>query len=170
MMKQRKIVTEHRVLIRKILRRYSSDTRRIGQLQYELEHLSPISENELISSLALHSPGEGQINRQISDKTMRIALEYQCTMEKMNTETVTDIRQELRILRVETGRLEHYVSLLGNPKTRIITAHYFMHISIVDLAKEFDVSKSTISRSHNNALDELWTMYSFLDSIKESAN
>ena len=149
-----------------LLKRYPEEKRKIEQLRFELEHPARIGENELIDSLSVRPLGESRVGGHISNKTMKIALQYQNTLHHMNSETVTDIAQDLRSLESEIRRIEHYVSLLDEQKSNVISMMYFERKGICELENECQLSRSTIYRTRNEAIDDLVSMYMYLDIIK----
>jgi len=106
----------------------------------------------------------------VSNKTMTIALQYQNTLHHMNSEAVADIARDLRLLESEIARLEHYVSLLEELKGTVIRQIFFERRSLSELENECRYSKSTIYRVRNEAIDDLVSMYIYLDDIKSKSS
>ena len=159
-------MTDIRKMIIGLLERYPEKKRKMEQLRYELDNPAQIGENELIESLSFPTSGESRASSHVSNKTMKIALHYQDTLRHMNFGTVTEIVQDLRTLESEIGRIEHYVSLLEELKSHIIRMLYFERKSFADLENENQYSRSTLYRNRNEAIDNLVSMYMYLDKIK----
>ena len=110
-----------------LLKSWPFKDRQIEQLRYELEHPALLGEKEFIESLFLRvsPPGEGGLsNGHRSNKTMSIALRCQDIMQRVNTETIAGIIQELRSLEVEVSRLEYHISLLDERKAAVVRLLY----------------------------------------------
>ena len=153
-----------------LLRSYPEKKRVIEQLKFELRHPAQIGEDELIDSLSARPLSEGRMGGGVSNKTMTIALQYQNTLHHMNSEAVADIARDLRLLESEIARLEHYVSLLEELKGTVIRQIFFERRSLSELENECRYSKSTIYRVRNEAIDDLVSMYIYLDDIKSKSS
>jgi len=157
-----------------LLKSYAAKTRQIEQLRYELEHPSTIGEKEMIESLSFgnrsfDNAGPQKTNH-VSNKTMMIALQYQEKMERINSEIIAAIMQELRTLEAEIERLNHYISLLDKLQAKIIRLFYFENISWTDMEKELHMSKRSLMHYRDEAVSALMTMYSYVHGIKGKAD
>jgi DNA-directed RNA polymerase specialized sigma24 family protein len=110
--------------------------------------------------------GDGVQIGHISNRTMEIALQYQDIMQRMNNETVSDIMRELGCLEAEVQRIELYLSLLEGKKEQVIRLSYFDGMSLIQIARELQMAKRTVIKYRNEALGELMSMYSFIDTVK----
>ena len=96
------------------LKEYPMLKRKETILKYESQHPQHVTEHEVIGALALsHSVQEmaGSAGY-ISDKTMRIALQFQDETERLNRDASFEIAQELFNVRRKMKKLEFYVSQL----------------------------------------------------------
>ena len=159
--------------VMELLKSYPAKMRQIEQLKYELEHPTTIGEAEMIESLSFGSQTfdneKGGKTNHISNKTMFIALQYQDNVERANNETVTAIMRELRFLKAEVGRLEHYISLLDKLQSKIIRLFYFENVTWLDMEKELHMSKRTLMHYRDEAVNALVLMYSYVHDFKGNA-
>lgn len=158
---------ETRKRIVHLLETYRERARRIALLHYELEHPAKVSPEEMMEAMAFgHGNDMPGSNRHISDKTLYIALNYQERMDKINSESTSDIVERLVELEHEQQRLVYCVSLLGHPYEEAIRMFYFEGRSWENIAKEIQVALRTIYKIKNKALDCLAEMYEFSEEFQ----
>lgn len=124
-------------------------------LEYESQHPQHVTEHEVIGALALsHSVQEmaGSAGY-ISDKTMRIALQFQDETERLNRDASFEIAQELFNVRRKMKKLEFYVSQLPPKQAEVIRKHYFEEYSWPALQKELHVSSRTLINRRDEGLN-----------------
>ena len=130
-----------------------------------------VTEHEVIGALALsHSVQEmaGSAGY-ISDKTMRIALQFQDETERLNRDASFEIAQELFNVRRKMKKLEFYVSQLPPKQAEVIRKHYFEEYSWPALQKELHVSSRTLINRRDEGLNELATMYQYMEQVTQSS-
>lgn len=90
-----------------LLESYQKRSNQIDLLHYELSHPARVSENEIISALALgHGNGEGgHPGGHASDKTLYIALNYQARTDHENCYTAEEVVGQLVALERAQERL-----------------------------------------------------------------
>jgi len=150
------------------LKTYPSTKRRIELISFELSSCPMISENEIIESMALSAHLEGQgynHGGHPSDKTMAIALHYKGKMWSIEDDMKREMRQELRALKSDLDRLEHYVSILKKREGDVIRLLYFEQKTWFEAEEELRVSKQTLSRCRKSAIRELVSMFSMVEHI-----
>ncbi|MDR1329335.1 MAG: hypothetical protein LBK23_07020 [Oscillospiraceae bacterium] len=153
-----------------MLKSHPLKKRRIEQLRYELSNPPAVSETELLSSLSVGGapldavPASGQI----SDRTMLIAMRYGDTARRMNHEAKAQIARELRELEHETGRLEHYISLLDEIQAQIIRLHYLDGKSWSDIQTATELSEKTLIKRCKTGIDSLAEMYAFIEDLNSN--
>ena len=109
-----------------LLESYQKRSKQIDLLHYELSHPTDISENEMISALALsHGEGGGGTVGHISDKTLYIALNYQEQVQKASSAAKNEIATQLMELENIQKRLTYYVSLLDKRQAELLELLYF---------------------------------------------
>jgi predicted DNA-binding protein YlxM (UPF0122 family) len=142
--------------------------RRIEQLRYELSNPPAVSETELLSSLSVGGapldavPASGQI----SDRTMLIAMRYGDTARRMNHEAKAQIARELRELELETGRLEHYISLLDARQSDVLRRYYFDGKPWNELEDEMNLTIRALINIRNSGVNALVSMYEYIEDVK----
>lgn len=105
----------------------------------------------------------------ISDKTMRIALQFQDETERLNRDASFEIAQELFNVRRKMKKLEFYVSQLPPKQAEVIRKHYFEEYSWPALQKELHVSSRTLINRRDEGLNELATMYQYMEQVTQSS-
>ncbi len=148
----------------RMLYRHEIDMSRISALQFELAHLSPVREDDVIESMTFHhadsddsrpSPGSH------SDKTSYTAANYQNRTQAENDETRRLYSEQLRALLDSWERLDHYISVLPPQQRDIIHLHFYDHKKMADISSELgeDISLNTVKRKYTRAIDTLCSMY-----------
>ena len=153
------------------LKEYPMLKRKETILKYESQHPQHVTEHEVIGALALsHSVQEmaGSADY-ISDKTMRIALQFQDETERLNRDASFEIAQELFNVRRKMKKLEFYVSQLPPKQAEVIRKHYFEEYSWPALQKELHVSSRTLINRRDEGLNELATMYQYMEQVTQSS-
>lgn len=161
-------MSELKLKVIELLKSYPHRKRKIGQLKFELEHLTLIGGDELIGGLSLGSQAYGSGNPKggyISNKTMMIALQYQDMTQRLNTETVIQITQELQALEVEVERLERYLSLLEPRQANILRLYYIEGRTWPELVQELYLSRRSLQNLRDQGVDELASMYQLITDI-----
>ena len=150
---------------------YPKLQRKVRLLEYGRLHPSQVSQEEVISGLALSHPldgGPGPAGH-ISDKTMQIALNFQDETDRLNYVTVLEIDQELQVLRNRIEKLEFYVSQLEKKQAEVIRKYYFEEKTWPEIQMEMHISSRTLSKYRDDGLDTLAAMGQYMrDVLKES--
>lgn len=162
--------TEIKTYVTNLLEAYTERTRKIALLRYELEHPGQITENELLSAMTLSAPENesGVRSGGISDKTMRIALSYRETAQRLNGAVILEIRRELQSLEAEIDRLDFYVGFLAQEEKDILRLYYFEKRPWRQIEKETGLSRRTLVRRRGDAIDRLTQMYDYTRGYRET--
>jgi len=163
-------MSETRKMVIEKLKSYVTNIARLEQLQYEMNHLLSRSEQDIIQELSLRGTslfGGGANRGYVSDKTMKIALEYHDISLRMSNDSVNEIMQEFDTIESEVRRLEKYVSLLDEAESSIIRYFYFEGRSWDNLEAELHTNRRTLQRHRNSAVDELVHMYSYISEFEQ---
>ena len=142
------------------LKEYPMLKRKETILKYESQHPQHVTEHEVIGALALsHSVQEmaGSAGY-ISDET-----------ERLNRDASFEIAQELFNVRRKMKKLEFYVSQLPPKQAEVIRKHYFEEYSWPALQKELHVSSRTLINRRDEGLNELATMYQYMEQVTQSS-
>lgn len=152
-----------------LLESYQKRSKQIELLHYELSHPAHISANEMIGAMSMaHGDGTGHSSGHISDKTLYIALNYQCKTENANSDATAEVVERLIELETEQNKLLHYISLLEPREAQVIRLFYFEKLSWEKIAAEVNVAPRTAHRIKNEAIDALAEMYSFTGTFSVS--
>lgn len=150
------------------LKNYAAKKKKISLLRYELEHPSHVSEEELIESLSLSKSSDGGAGHtgHVSNKTMMIALQFQDEAQRMNSEVVVQVAQELDTLEAELARIDYYIGLLAPEQAVTICAYYFERKSWTELAEETGLSQRALIKRRDDGVHELMVMFEFMGRVK----
>jgi hypothetical protein len=152
-----------------ILQSYRSKKRMIQQLEFELQNPSQISATELLRAMSIGGAGYSTVHSGgISDKTMSVVAHYSDTADRLNIETLEEIKRELRVLEIETSKLELYVSLLDERQARIIRLRDFEGKSWNYLEAELKMSERRLRAHRMAGIAELASMFGFIETIKRN--
>lgn len=150
-----------------LLKTYPKLQKKINILEYERLHSSKVSQDEVISGLALGHPltGISGAAGHISNKTMQIALNFQDEADRLNYETILEIDQELHTLRQRIEKLDFYVSQLNKKQAAVIRKYYFEEKTWPEIQKEMHISSRTLSKYRDDGLDALAAMGQYMGEI-----
>lgn len=153
-----------------LLESYQKRSKQIDLLHYELSHPARVSENEMIGALALaHGDGEGGSPRNhASDKTLYIALNYRAKIDRMKDDASEEVVGQLVTLEREQERLNYYVSLLEERQEKVIKLFYFEGMNQDEAAEQMAVSVRHIRSIKANAINELVSMYEYVDGLNQT--
>lgn len=150
------------------LKEYPVLKRKLALLQFERSHPPKITEDDVIDGMALSRPIDDTIRQTsyISNKTMRIAMEYQDRKDYLNHETMREIVDEMTEVEASLQKLEFYVSQLEPKQAEVIQLHYFEGITWAELQKKLYVTSRALLKRRDSAIEELVSMYRYLGRIK----
>lgn len=144
-----------------LLNRYHEDIARKSILEYELEHLSKVTEGEMIEAMTFHRAEgiAGLSAGQVADKTFYIANNVSERTMKANDEMRNDLSDRLFALIETWERLNHYISVLRSNEQSVIRLHFFEDKEWTDIAAVLETSVVTAKRICSRAIDRLSVMY-----------
>ena len=139
----------------------------IEQLKFELQNPSQITAAELLQTMSIGSSEFGTIHGGggVSDKTMSIVAHYGELTGRMNFETLSAIKRELRVLMGETSKLELYVDLLDAPQAEVIRLRDFEGKPWSDIEMELKITVRQLNARRRAGIEELAIMYGFVEEI-----
>lgn len=147
-----------------LLTSYKSDCERISLLRYELQHPARISQDELIEAMNFgHGDGTAGMSGHISDKTFYIANKFRADAAEMNNEVTHEISGRLVELEEKINRLEYYMSLLKEQERQVLHTIYYEGCTLQETSEALGISKWTVRKLRDTALDRLAGMYSFVE-------
>lgn len=142
---------------------YPAMKRKIDLLHYELERAKAVSSSEFIVAMTF-GRGSMEVHRptgDVSDPTLRIAMNYESTAERLKSEAVKNIIIELEPLEETVSRLEYYVSRLDERQAMVIRLLYFQNLPLEEIATKVGVVVRTVRKIKDRAMKELTNMYDF---------
>lgn len=129
-------------------------------LENQIRNFNGISENEMIDSLCFsHPEGERVQTSGVSDKTGKIALVFRDRMEAINRDWYEHLEKRYLALSEEIRFFESAVKSLPDRMGEIMQDMIFNQTSWDDLAEKYYVSRRTIGRYRQKAIEELTVLY-----------
>jgi len=146
-----------------LLTNYKSDCERITLLRYELQHAARISQDEMIEAMNFsHGDGTADRSGHVSDKTFYIANQFRAEAAERNNEVIHEIADRLVELEEKINRLEYYMTLLKDQERQALRAIYYENCTLQETSEALGVSKWTVRKLRDAAVDRLVSMYSFV--------
>lgn len=146
--------------IEAMIRDYQKNKMELECLKHQLQHFRGVTETEMIDTMYFTQPeGERVQTSGTSDKTARIALSYRDRMESVNREWYEHLEKQYLSLAEEIGFFESAVCALPGKSGEVMRDMVFSQISWDDLASKHYVSRRTIGRYRQKAIDELVALY-----------
>lgn len=146
--------------IETLIRDYPKKKMELNCLEHQIRHFRGISEDEVIDSLYFTQPeGERVQTSGVSDKTARIAMSYRERMDAINQEWYQHLERQYVTLAEEVGFFEGAVKALEGKMGEIMQDMIFSQASWDELADKHYVSRRTIGRYRQKAIDALVELY-----------
>ena len=141
--------------------------RDIALLRYELQHRARVSANEMIDVLVFgHGDGSSHVAGAVSDKTMRVAFDFERKTEEANAEIAGEIISRLASLEYEQERLDKYISFLDGRQIKVLKELYYERKLPEQIASYMGVSAKTVRRIKVAAVDCLCDMFEVTDTVR----
>ncbi|MGN1415119.1 MAG: hypothetical protein ACI4WY_12825 [Anaerovoracaceae bacterium] len=146
--------------IEALIRDYQKDKMELKCLEHQIRNFRGISENEMIDTMYFTQPeGERVQTSGVSDKTAKIAMSYRERMDAMNEEWYQHLEKQYYALAEEISFFESAVKALPGKMGEIMQDIVFSQTSWEELADKYYVSRSTVWRYRQKAVDELVVLY-----------
>lgn len=146
--------------VEKIINEYPQMVRERDSLRKQLESCEFLSADELINAMSFsHPEGERVQSSNISDKTTKVAMEYQERLDKINSELIGPMQKRYDALDEEITFFEESVRGLPDELKKLMNALYVERVSWEEAEDCFDISRRTISRYRKIAIASLVRMY-----------
>lgn len=146
--------------IEALIRDYQKNKMELKCLEHQIRNFRGISENEMIDTMYFTQPeGERVQTSGVSDKTARIAMSYRERMDAMNEEWYQHLEKQYYALAEEISFFESAVKALPGKMGEIMQDIVFSQTSWEELADKYYVSRSTVWRYRQKAVDELVVLY-----------
>ena len=146
----------------KLLINYHELKRSLGLLEFKIENyeMYKISTERTIEEMTFTSPqGERVTNSGVSDKTARIALQYQSVTEANNEEHLEELKWQYKTQKYELDTLDLCISLLEKEQSNIVTDLVINGMNFVETGAKYYMSKTSVRRHYKKAIIELGKMY-----------
>ena len=146
--------------IEALIRDYQKNKMELKCLEHQIRNFRGISENEMIDTMYFTQPeGERVQTSGVSDKTAKIAMSYRERMDAINEEWYQHLEKKYASLAEEVGFFESAVKALPGEMGEIMQDIVFSQTSWEELADKHFVSRRTIGRYRQKAIDELVVLY-----------
>lgn len=146
--------------IERLIRDYPKNKMELKCLENQIRNFRGISEEEMIDSMYFTQPeGERVQTSGVSDKTSRIALSYRERLESVNRDWYEHLEKQYVSLAEEVGFFESAVNALQGKMGEVMRDMIFSQASWDELAGKHYVSRRTIGRYRQKAIDDLVVLY-----------
>ena len=146
--------------IETLIRDYPKNKMELKCLEHQIRNFRGISEDEMIDSMYFTQPeGERVQTSGVSDKTAKIAMSYRERMDAMNEEWYQHLEKQYFSLAEEISFFESAVKALPGEMGEIMQDIVFSQASWEEVADKHYVSRRTIGRYRQKAIDELVVLY-----------
>lgn len=146
--------------IEALIRDYPKNKMELKCLEHQIRNFRGISENEMIDTMYFAQPeGERVQTSGVSDKTAKIAMSYRERMDAINEEWYQHLEKQYFSLAEEISFFESAVKALPGEMGEIMQDIVFSQASWEEVADKHYVSRRTIGRYRQKAIDELVVLY-----------
>lgn len=146
--------------IETLIRDYPKNKMELKCLEHQIRNFRGITEEEMIDTMYFTQPeGERVQTNGVSDKTARIAMSYRERMDAINQEWYQHLEKQYVSLAEEVGFFESAVKALQGKMGEVMQDMIFSQASWDDLAEKHYVSRRTIGRYRQKAIDDLVVLY-----------
>lgn len=146
--------------IEQLIRDYPQNKMELECLEHQIRTFKGITEEEMIDTMYFTQPeGERVQTSGVSDKTARIAMNYRERMDAINKEWYQHLEKQYVSLAEEVRFFESAVKALQGKEGEIMQELVFQQVSWEDLADKHYVSRRTIGRYRQRAIDDLIVLY-----------
>lgn len=146
--------------IEKLIRDYPKNKMELKCLEHQIRNFRGISEEEMIDSMYFTQPeGERVQTSGVSDKTARIAMNYRERLNTINKDWYEHLERQYVALAEEVGFFESAVNALQGKMGEVMRDMIFSQASWDELADKHYVSRRTIGRYRQKAIDDLVVLY-----------
>lgn len=136
-------------------------------LEFKLRDFKGIPREDIIESMNFSRPeGERVQEKQISDKTGKIAIHYRKVADRMDEEYFEGLFHRYQYLKEELEFFEFLVAGLGDRLSDFIRDNIMMQMNWSDLMAKYSISYSTVGRYRKKAEKELDRLYEFRDKVE----
>jgi len=155
--------------VEKIINEYPQMVRERERLKKQLESCEFLSAEELINAMSFsHPEGEHVQSSNISDKTAKVAMEYQERLNKINNELIGPMQKRYDTLDEEITFFEESVRGLPDNMVDIMIALFLEGVTWDSVEVEFLMNRRTIAECRKKAISCLVRMYQGRASMMEA--
>jgi hypothetical protein len=155
--------------VEKIINEYPQMVRERERLKKQLESCEFLSAEELIDAMSFsHPEGEHVQSSNISDKTAKVAMEYQERLEKINNELIEPMQKRYDILDEEITFFEESVRGLPENMADVMAALFLEGVTWDNAEYSFCMNRRTIADCRKKAIACLVRMYQGRASMMEA--
>lgn len=146
--------------IETLIRDYPKNKMELKCLEHQLRNFRGVSREEMIETMYFTQPdGERVQTSGVSDKTASIALSYRERMDAINREWYEYLEKQYASLAEEVGFFESAINALQGKMGEVMRDMVFSQASWDELAGKHYVSRRTIGRYRQKAIDDLVVLY-----------
>lgn len=149
-----------RTKVVELLTNYHELKRSLDLLVFRIEHFSGLSTDKVIEELTFKSPeGERVSSSGVTNKTARIALEYQGIADDYNEVLLRALLDQYRTEKSDLDMLEYCITLLEPKLAEVITDMFINKLSWAELGGKYYVSVAMIGKYRKKGMAEICRLY-----------
>lgn len=157
------LVTAKERVIQKLYE-YPKIKQKIKLLRFELENHKPVSAEDMLETMCFaKGDGTGHNSGAVSNRTLYIAMNYQCAADAANSESSKEILNRLIPLEKEASRIEYYLSFLQENEKTVIRLLYFERHSLSETGEIMSSSIWCTRKVRDEGIGRLVEMYDFIN-------
>jgi len=147
------------------LKNYTKMVQELRVLEFELDNLNTPLDSRAIESAVLSRPNNEWVSNSFrSDKTSDIVVDHIDSQRNAKYHALINL---IRNMRLETRRLEHYLTLLPEEEADVIRWFYFEDFNWPTITAKALASQSTMQRRRRRGVERLAGFYSVLNEINK---
>lgn len=147
-----------------MMRDYHNLKKQLSILQFQLEHFQGIRKNDLIEALCFsHPEGERVSCSNISDKTAKVALNYDAIQNEMEDDIYQFYYKEYQTLEEKISFFEYALLQLSGELSGIMMDFIIKKYSWDEVIDKYHTSRAMVSRYRKKAVEELKWIYEVRD-------
>lgn len=160
-------VSAKEVIIQKLYE-YPKMKQRIKLLRFELENHKPVTAEDMLETMCFaKGDGTSHSSGAMSNRTLYIAMNYQCAAENANKDSSREILNRLIPLEQEASRIEYYISFLQDSERSALQLLFFERKSLSEAAEIMTTSIWSVRKLRDDGIGKLAEMYNYVTDSKE---
>jgi len=155
--------------VEQLIKDYPKMKRELLVLKFQLSRFEGITDDDVIESMCYSHPGGERVQTSsFSDKTAKVAINYQRVADRLNDDYFDYLFRKHEDLKIEIDFLEFSLYGLNGILAEVMTDMIIERMSWDCMAAKYHVTKQMISKYRRKAIRELSAIYESRDKQTES--